>query len=385
MSDKVKGIAQLIAVMAFIAGSVLVSLLLQSTYEPPQTRSAEDRPLYVSTETINTGDYRITFETTGIVGARAEISIVPEVSGRVMEINDSFFEGGVFEKDEVLFRINPKDFELAVEQLEAEIARAETVLDLAKAESEAALAEWKIVNGNMEAPALVARKPQMAEAQANLRAAKAQLANAQLDLERSSFSFPFKGRVLSGNLEEGQYVATGQNYGSVFDTGSLEVRAALEDRRLEWLMTADKTDIEIIARYLGQTKIYDGFLKRGAASLNAETRFATVAFGFAQEITDLLPGIFTTIRVKGPVHRNITRIPASAMQKEGMIWLVNGDNTITAHIPDILFSGDDHIAVRGLEDSVRVVTSRVSGASSGMKIKTDESVNRNESDGKKDN
>src|SRR5690606_3237290 len=110
--------------------------------------------------------------------------IVPEVSGRVVFVHAAFFEGGQFAAGEVLFKIDPRDFELEVARREAEVARAQTVLELAEAESSAALGEWKQIHGKRPAPDLVARKPQMAEAAATLKSARAQLEEAKLRLER---------------------------------------------------------------------------------------------------------------------------------------------------------------------------------------------------------
>ncbi len=384
MSDKAKGMIQLIAVIIFIAGSFMVSALLQSTKAPVRERAENDRALYVDTKTVTPSPYRIKFETTGTVEARATIDIVPQVNGRIVEINDSLFEGGTFKAGEILFRIDPRDYELEVERLDAEVARAKTALDLTKAESDAALSEWKILHKNKDAPDLVARKPQMAEAQTNLKAAKAQLENARLDLERTAYTLPFDGRVLEGTLELGQYVANGQNYGSVFDINGLEVRASLEDRKLDWLMSTDDTDVVIKARYLGKDAEYKGVLKRKAASLDNATRFATVAFGFNDEAIDILPGVFATIEIRGPAHNNIVTIPSSAMQKEGIIWIVKPDNTLISMKPDILFSDNDHITVQNITDTTKVVTSRVSGASDGVKImvEDDEDTTQNNNDQK---
>lgn len=371
MGEKVKGLAQLIAVILFIAGSFFVSNLLQTSNAPEREKAAADRALYVDTRTVSPAPYRITFETTGTVNSRADINIVPQVSGRVVEISDNMFEGGTFKKDEILFKIEPRDYELEVKRLEAAVASAETALDVTKAESGAAISEWNILHKGKDAPDLVAKRPQLAEAETALKSAKAQLDTARLNLERTTFSMPFDGRVLSGNLEVGQFVSAGQSYGTVFDSNGLEVRASLEDKKLQWLMNAENPEITIKTKYLGQEHEYKGVLKRKAASLDSSTRFATIAFGFADPVTDVVPGVFTTLEIKGPTEQNIVTVPAEALQKEGIIWTVKQDGTLHAITPDILFSDNDHIALQNIGNSVTVVTSRVSGAADGMKVVTE--------------
>lgn len=378
MSDKTKGFIQLFFVILFIAGSFGISALL-SAVKPDIGKSVNgDRTLFVETKIIQPTIYRIEFETTGTVEARGTVNIVPEVSGRITEISDQFFEGGIFGEDEVLFQIEPLDFELAVRRLEAEVARAKTSLDLAKAEAKAALVEWEQFNGSKEAPALVAKEPQLQEARANLKAAEAQLEDAKLNLERTSFSLPFGGRVLSSSLEKGQYVNAGQSYGQVFGLNTLEVNASLEGQKLDWLLDTPDPKITITATYLGKKQTYQGYLKRSASSLDAQTRFATVSFGFKDENVNLLPGIFADVEIRGSNLNNVFLFPAEALQKEGIIWLVEENKTLKAFEPDIIYGSDKNVVTQALSQSVQAVVNKLAGATEGTKVEIN---NENSSEG----
>ncbi len=368
MSDKVKGLIQLVAVIAFIIGSFIISSTLRVDTSKRGLSSSDDRALFVEVQNIAPAPYRVSFQATGAIKARAEIRVAPQISGRVTVVNDQFFEGGVFEKDVVLFEVEPEDFKLEIQRLEAEIARARTTFNLEEAESAAALAEWITFNGDKPVPALVARKPQKAEAWANLKAAKAQLANAKLDLDRTRYSLPFKGRVLESDLAEGQFVSMGQSYGRVFDISTLEVQASLEDQKLEWLMGSLDPEIVITSKYLGQSQVHKGTLKRSAASFDAQTRFASVSFGFAEQVTDLLPGVFVDIEVQGPQYKDVSTLPAGALQKEGIIWIVNDDQTLSALEPEIIYSDGQSVVVRNLKEPKNIVVSRVSGATEGTRV-----------------
>lgn len=362
----IAGKRQLVAVIAFIALSFVISFVLKSTNDPVGKKTAQDRALLVETIDVSTTPYRISFSTTGTVEARKEITIVPEVTGRVIKANDNFFAGGLFKNNELLFVIDPRDFRLEVKRLEAEVARAKTGLDLERAESRAALAEWMQINGDTPAPDLVARKPQMAEATALLKAAQAQLDNAKLDLERTRFIFPFNGRVISSDISAGQYVVSGQSYGRVFNMDSLEIRSSLKDKQLEWLLNTPDPKITITASYLGKKRSYKGLLKRAASTLDTNTRFAAVRFGFAEKVEDLLPGVFTNISITGQEMADIMRLPSQALQQENKIWLLNDDNTLSSIEPDIIYANDSYIAIRGMTGTKRVVISHVSGGTEGM-------------------
>ena len=369
-SDRRAGLLQLAIVLAFIIGSITLSKLLESGYDPPGQNGADDRILIVETTQVSPENYRISFETTGLVQARNEISVVPEVSGRVIAVHDTFFAGGKFYAGDVLFEIEPRDFQLNVKRLDADVARARTALEIEIAESKAALSEWQQLNGDNPVPDLVARKPHMAEARANLQSAEAQLGNVQLDLERTRFVLPFSGRVLTSEIAVGQYVMAGQRYGTVFNIASLEVRASLVDRQLDWLLNTTDPTINIIATYLGKKRHYEGLLKRAASSLDTGTRFATVHFAFRDKVEQLLPGVFAEINIQGPELDGITLLPSSALQSQNIVWQVTSENTLLRREPEIIYQDNDYIAVSGLNESVVVVTSRLSGATNGMRVGT---------------
>ena len=364
------GILQLILVIAFIAGSFFISGILKANKKEVGSREAQERVLFAQTEIISPAPYRISFDTTGVVGTRSDVSVTPQVSGNIVMVNDAFFEGGKFEADEVLFEIEPLDFELEMRRLQSTVAQARTAFNLEEAESAAAAAEWEQINGDRPVPALVARKPQKAEAWANLKAAKAQLENAELDLKRTQFSLPFAGRVLSANLEKGQFVSAGQSYGTVYDVENLEVQVSLQDDQLNWLGQSEDNNITIQYNRFGETKTYAGYIKRGVSSLNSQTRFASISIGFRDAPQDLLPGVFVTLNIKGPRLQNALSLPVSALQKSNMIWAVENDNVLYNPNLKTVYTDDKHVVVKGTEQPIEVVMSKLPGAFEGMVIKT---------------
>lgn len=369
MKNKIIGFTQLILVIVFIFASFTISKLLGSTDRSPNERNTEKRSLFTNVETIKPSSYQINFDTTGIVRARSEINITPEISGRVISVNKNFAQGGMFKKGEVLFQIETKDIRLNIDQLRANVANALTALDLEHAESAAALAEWQQIHGALEAPALVARKPQLASAKANLEAARAQLKDTELDLARSRFTMPFDGRVTSANIEKGQFVTTGQSYGTVYDINSLEISASLDKQKLSWIFENETPLIKITVEKIEGDQEYKGVIKRGISTIDPTTRFANIQFGFEDAVTDIIPGTFAKIKVQGSTYNNVFVLPATALQKTGEIWAVAPDNTLTSLEAKILHSDEEAIIVDADRQVLDIVTSRLSGASEGTEIK----------------
>ncbi len=362
------GLLQMAAVVGFVLLAVIGSRLLQTQYQPATRNGGGERELFVEARIFTPGPFQIVFETTGTVQSLTEVNIVPQITGRVESVAPDFFAGGKFADDEVLFTIDPRDFRNEVQRREADVARAATTLQLEEAEAAAAREEWRLLNGDQPVPSLVARDPQRAEAEANLQAARANLANAELALERTEFRFPFAGRVLSSRIGPGQFVQAGMSYGSAFDINALEVVASLKGQELAWLAHAPTAEVTIIAEHLGREIEMAGELIRGAASLSTTTRFATVRFGFSETPRDLLPGVFTRITVNGPRHDSVAQIPASALQQNGRLWIVDEDSTLQPFTPEIVYADEDWIAVANLPAPTRVVTNRLPGAAPGTRV-----------------
>ena len=90
---------------------------------------------------------------TGTVQPRQEISLTPQVSGRVTKISDRFIAGGFFHQGDVLFEIEDADYRLAVDRARAALAKAEYELTAMQGQARIARQEWERLQlGNGEQP-----------------------------------------------------------------------------------------------------------------------------------------------------------------------------------------------------------------------------------------
>jgi len=366
----VLGWIQVLVVIVFVVTIMGLSRRMRLRYQPPSSEPSEEKLLFASTQLLTPQSYQVNFSTTGVVAATTEIEVVPQVGGRIVDVNGDFFAGGRFAADTPLFEIEPVDFELEVQRAKAQVSQAQTQLDLEMAEKAVAEAEWRQFNGEAGIPPLVARTPQIQEARATLAAADAQLASAELALSRTTFTLPKAGRVLESRVSEGQVVRSGQSYGTVFYQDDLEVTASLQGRELEWLYQARDLNVVMQATFRGQPMTYSGILKREAASVNPTSGFADVRFGFEEESVEWVPGVFCHIQVLGPTFDNILLVPVAAVQADGTVWLVDAQDRLVSHTPDVLMMNEQHLAIKGWEEPVKVVDRPLPGAFPGVKIMT---------------
>ncbi len=269
-TDTVKGYIQLGFVIVFIVAAFVISGLLNVTKKPIRQQEIAQRTLMVEAAQVVPGPHRVAFSATGMVKPRASVTITPEVSGRIVSVNDNVFAGGVFNTGELLFQIEPTDYQLEVKRLEATVAEAVTAYNLEEAESDLAKQEWKQLHGKKAIPDLVARKPQMEQAWAQLQSARAQLENATLDLERTVYAFPFQGRIIDSDLSLGQYVTASQSYGTAYEMKELEIQASIDQKSLSWLMAAPNPDITVTTHYQASKPRSRGCLNAARQSWKAQ-------------------------------------------------------------------------------------------------------------------
>ena len=358
MTGGVKGLVQLILVLAVVAGSFVVASYLASLRKEPESLAGmQERKLAVTARQIEPQDHRIRFSTTGTVQVRSFVDIVPQVSGKVVHVSDNLYPGGVFKKDSLLFRIEQDDFVHQLRRLQAEVARAETQLQLQLAEAGAAVSAWEGLHPDKSPPPLVAKRPQLKEARSALRAAEADLATARLNLERTRFSLPFRGRVVESSLGIGQFATAGQSYGRAYSLDALEIAVPLEDRQIRWLREAEDPALTVLSDYLGATRELEAFVKRFGAEADPQTRFTRVFLGLREPNTDLIPGVFVDIEVIGALKRDVWVLPLSALRSGGTIWAIDSRERLQRLRPEIVQITGEHVVAASDGAPVRVVTS----------------------------
>lgn len=376
--DENTGRLQLLLVVAFIAIAITISSLLSSTNRTPRMlNEAEFSPL-VQTMRVQPERRRIEIVGNGAVRSEVNVQLVPQVEGRVVWLKPALKAGGYFVKDEVLFRIEAADYELEVERLRAEVASAQTNLQLEQAEGKAASREWEDIDPGTPVPELVARRPQIRDKKAALSAARARLAAAQLDLDRTSFSLPFDGRIVTSNIDVGQFVAARQSYGTAYPLDGLEVPIPLADRDLKWLQPLESVQAIVRTSYLGIEQEFPATVSRLAAVLDAQTRFATVIVSLSPPDetstsgphANLVPGVFVSVTFIGSQLDNIFAVPTAAVQENGLIWTIV-DGRLKAATLQIVQAGPTTTLLRGLNPNDQILIGNLSGAIEGMSVRTE--------------
>jgi len=285
--------------------------------------------------------YQISVSSQGAIVPKRQISLVAEVSGRVVNISENFVSGGFFKADDVLLKLDERDYRYALLNAEAQTANAERELALEKGQARQAKRVWRDL-GSAEANSLSLREPQVNAARAALTAAKAEQQRAALNIQRTSITVPFDGRVELSQVNLGQFVPAGSTLGSVFDSSVVEVRLPLSSEQLALvgiipgyndLSNLGSMSVELRATIGGKRYRWSARLTRVEASVDNRTRlFHVIAevnqpFDTSVHEYPLVVGLFVEASISGRVIDNTISIPKKAIINE-QVFIVNSDSKL---------------------------------------------------------
>ena len=218
-----------------LAAGAAAFVLLESMQTAPQRIERPNLGPLVEVMETPVQRVQVVVEGQGTVRPDAQISLVPQVSGIVVWKDEAFKSGGAFIKGDVLFRIDPRDYELALRQAQAQVEQARYQRDIAQQESDVAQQEWQRMRGDDSTPSdLVLRLPQLRAAEASLTAAQARLEEVALRLERTQLKAPFSGRVRTSQVDVGQHVNAGQPIAQIYSIEKAEIVVPVPDEDLAW-------------------------------------------------------------------------------------------------------------------------------------------------------
>lgn len=353
----------------------------------PKAEKTDEAPkgLAIFTEPVQLTGLQLQVKSQGEVRPRRETSLSSQISGRVSFVSPAFIDGSFVREGDVLVRIDDADYKLAKIRAQSQVASAEQALIRVEAEAENARRDWEDLGSGTATP-LALREPQLAEAKAALEAAKAQLQDTELALERTTIRAPYDGRIRSRAVDLGQYVGPGQSLGVIFGTEESEISLPLTDSELGRLglnlafeETADKPGPKVIlsANVAGKPRTWEGRITRTAAAVDPQTRLvsaiATVDEPFGEGAdgdAPLAPGLFVNASIQGALLEDILMAPRSALRGESRVFIANpDDSTLSIREVEVVYTDTSGVYMRsGVEAGELAITSPVQAPFDGMSI-----------------
>ena len=315
------------------------------------------------------GSHRVAVAGNGAVGVSSNVDLVTQVTGRIARMAPAMAVGGAFAADAVLVELEQEEFLLQLRQSRADVEVQIANLQLQQAKSDAAVSNYALVNPNKAVPSLVALRPQIAQAKAQLRAAQSRADIAQLNLQRTRFSLPFDGMITQSSAQIGQLISSGKSFGQAYALNSVELVIPISQSDLAQIAPVKNRRVQILAD--GQR--FDAVIDRASAELDSRSRFARLYVPLPQNTTGsalkLKPGMFADVIIEGPEHPNSLLIPEAALQTGATLLYVRG-GTLQEHQPVVLGRNPEGIVIEGFDLGEGIVIGSVSGVSAGVPVQT---------------
>lgn len=351
--------------------AVLAMGLSRLKPETPR-RELNNLPPLVNTFELRQSAESFVIESQGTVRPRTETVLSAEISGTIVEISPKMIAGGVFAKDEVLMRVDPANYTVAVERAEALLQQRQIEFDgAAKLRTQGYRAETEL-----------------AAAAAALASAKADLVSARRNLERSYIRLPYEGMIRSKEADIGQFVSPGTRLGVAFATDTAEVRLPLTDRDLAFVEIPSASEIAqtgsakgpaVILRAVkeGEPAEWQARIVRSEGVVDEKSRVTYVVaqvldpYRLHSDGVPLPVGTFVSASIRGITKAGVIRVPRGAVRGANELLMVDHENRIMIRAVDVLRADSEFAYVgAGVSAGDRVVTTSIEAPTDGMLVRT---------------
>ena len=330
-------------------------------------------PLPVVAQPAVKGDLDVYLNGLGAVTPLATVTIRTQISGQLIEIH--FTEGGMVAKGDLLAVIDPRPYQVALEQAQGQLLQAQSQLkeaqvDLARYEK---LAEQDSIAGQQ----VDTQRALVSQFEGLVQVDKAAVDSATLNLTYCHITAPIPGRVGLRQVDLGNYVTPG-------DANGLVVLAQLKPIAAIFTLPEDNIP-SVVARVRAGAKLpidaYDRTQTRkiaaGALStIDNEVDPTTGTFKlralFPNDDESLFPNQFINIRMLLTIDKGATVIPTSAIergQQGAFVYVVQPDDTVTSRTVTLGTTEGERVAVlTGLAVGERVVVDGADKLKEGMQV-----------------
>ncbi len=374
----------LLPFLVLAAGVFGAKRLADSAVVPEATKQEVIVPR-VRSLSASPGTYQVSVPSQGTVVPRLESQLVSEVAGRVVEVSPNLVNGGFFEADEVLLRIDPRDYELALTQAKLDVARAARRQTEALADATVARQEWESM-GQGEATPLALHEPQVAEAEASLRAAEALAEGAERNLARTTMKASFAGRVRTKRVDVGQFVTAGAPLATLYAIDVAEIRLPLPDSELAFLELPmglsgrgeeRRPSVSLSALFAGSERSWTARIVRTEGEIDATTRMVmavaevTDPYRRAQQGTDvpLALGMFVGAQIEGVQLEGVFVLPRTALRDDSQVYIIEAGGRLRFVDAEVVRAERDRVILRAdLPAASRFVISPMEIATNGMLV-----------------
>ena len=279
-------------------------------------------------------DTPLTYEYTGFVEAKDQVSIKSKVTGTIIK---KYVNGGDYvEAGQLLYEIDPRAYEANVLNAQANLANAQA--SLANAQRDAARYQSLYEEGAVSKQTADQYNTALEQAQASVNAYQALVTSSQVNVSDTKIVAPFAGKIDTNTLAEGEFVTANSTVlTTLSNSDPMRVRFSVsESDYLDMLKgnTDNGNQLRDITLTLadGSTYAYKGYVDQVDRSVSDSTGTLTLKALFQNPDHLLLPGMFANVSVVGSTEPGAILVPQRAVTDllyKHYVYVVNADNSVS--------------------------------------------------------
>jgi membrane fusion protein, multidrug efflux system len=364
--SRVRLILFVVVVLALVA-LVVVHILRQKK----PARGAAPQVVTVATATL--GSMPVTLSELGTVTPTATVTVLPQLSGYLTEVG--YQEGQDVKKGQFLAQIDPRQYEIDLQQAQAALAKDKA--SLAQARSDLARFEQLNEHKSIAEQTFVDQQFLVQQDEAAVKADLANIAQFDLDLIYCHITAPVSGRVGLRLVDPGNYVTASSSPGIVVIT-------TMKPTTVEFTVPQDSlasvqqrvnggASLPVTAYSSDNSRLVaTGTLYALSNQMATSTGTVTLRATFPNDDEALFPNEFVNVKLLVDTLQNAVLVPTPAVQSGApgdYVYLVNANNTVSVHKVTLGPSdGKNTVITAGLAAGNIVVTDGTDRLSDGAKI-----------------
>ncbi|HVU25051.1 MAG TPA: MdtA/MuxA family multidrug efflux RND transporter periplasmic adaptor subunit [Opitutus sp.] len=330
-------------------------------------------PLPVGAHAAAKGALALYLDGLGTVTPLHTVTVRTQIAGHLVQI--AFQEGQLVHQGDLLAVIDPRPYEVALEQAQGQLEQAQSQLKTAQLD----LARYETLaqQDSIASQQVDTARSQVAQYQGAVQADQAEIDSAKLNLTYCHIKSPIDGRVGLRLVDQGNYVTPGDANGLVVITQTKPITVIFtlpEDniaRVAARLRSGAKLAVEVFDR-THTRKLADGVLTTIDNQIDTATGTFRLRAEFPNEDETLFPNQFVNVRLLVDTVSDATVVPTSAIERNEQgtfVYVVQPDNTVAARPVTLGAMEAERVAVTsGLKLGELVVTDGADRLKEGMQV-----------------
>jgi len=396
----------------------MAGLMVQSAFKARADRdnaapSGRERVFSANVVTLEPATITPILSSFGELATRRGLDIRARASGTVVEMSETFVNGGQVKEGAFLLRIDPTDYKAALDLAETDLTQAKAELrdataaldlardDLANARRQAELRDAALARQNdlvgrgvgteaavenaalaasSAAQAVLGKRQSVITAEARVATAEATLSRreiardeAQRRLDETEIRAAFSGTLTDVTVLLGGLITPNEKLGRLVDPNKLEVGFRVSTAQYARLLADNGAlaDLPVTVRLeaTGVDLTATGRVNRESADVG-EGQTGRMLFANLDATPGLRPGDFVTVELSEPPLDQVVRLPATALDASGNILVLGeGDRLESAQVTLLRRQGDDVLVRASGLNGREAITKRSPVLGEGIRVR----------------